>query len=173
MIANLGAPGTLLEAGGPVVWVIAAVSLSLWTLIIERYLYMLIAHPAYLEERLAVWCARDERDSWYAHQVRVALEDQIGRALERSLGVIRTLIAICPLLGVLGTVTGMMVVFDTIAVLGSGDPRVLASGVARATTPTMAGMVVALSGLLFSTHLEQRVRRIRRRVAERFERPER
>ena len=60
----------------------------------------------------------------------------------------------CPLVGLLGTVTGMIEVFDVMAVQGSSNVKSMASGVSMATIPTMAGMVVALSGLLFEKRLE-------------------
>ena len=49
--------------------------------------------------------------------------------------------------GLLGTVTGMIEVFDVMAITGSGNARSMASGVSKATIPTMAGMVGALSGV--------------------------
>jgi biopolymer transport protein ExbB len=66
------------------------------------------------------------------------------------------LIAICPLLGLLGTVTGMIAVFDVMTVSGSGNARAMAGGVSMATVPTMAGMVAALSGVYFGTWLEHK-----------------
>jgi len=66
---------------------------------------------------------------------------------------IKTLIALCPLVGLLGTVTGMIQVFDALALNGTGNPRLMAAGVARATLPTLAGMAVAVSGLLLFNRL--------------------
>ena len=60
-----------------------------------------------------------------------------------------------PLLGLLGTVTGMIEVFEVMAISGSGNPRSMAAGVSKATIPTMAGMVVALSGVIASTLLSR------------------
>jgi biopolymer transport protein ExbB len=51
-------------------------------------------------------------------------------------------------LGLLGTVTGMIQVFDVVAVLGTGNARALASGITMATLPTMVGMTVSIIGLL-------------------------
>jgi biopolymer transport protein ExbB len=70
-------------------------------------------------------------------------------------GVIKALIAICPLLGLLGTVTGMIAVFDVMTYSG-GNARAMAGGVSMATVPTMAGMVAALSGVYFGTWLEHK-----------------
>jgi biopolymer transport protein ExbB len=72
---------------------------------------------------------------------------------------IQTFVALCPLLGLLGTVTGMIDVFQVLAVSGSGNVRAMAGGVSRATVPTMAGMVGALSGVLFVTLLSRRAAR--------------
>ena len=57
----------------------------------------------------------------------------------------------------MGTVTGMIQVFDVMAISGSGNARSMASGVSKATIPTMAGMVGALSGVFFVTLLNQKV----------------
>jgi biopolymer transport protein ExbB len=69
---------------------------------------------------------------------------------------IKTLVALCPLFGLLGTVTGMIKVFEVMAVSGSGNVRAMAAGVSQATIPTMAGMVGALSGVLLVTILTRR-----------------
>jgi biopolymer transport protein ExbB len=66
------------------------------------------------------------------------------------------LVALAPFLGLLGTVTGMIEVFDVMAITGSGNARAMAAGISKATLPTMAGMVVALSGLFFTANLERK-----------------
>ena len=93
------------------------------------------------------WHARRDRSSWYAHQIRRGMVSRVSMDLNRTIPLIKTLVALCPLLGLLGTVTGMIEVFDVMAMAGSGNPRAMASGVSRAIIPTMAGMVAALSGL--------------------------
>ena len=67
------------------------------------------------------------------------------------------LLAMCPMLGLLGTVYGMIEVFEVLAVLGTGNPRAMSTGVAKATIPTMAGMTIALTGLYFKFDLQNRV----------------
>jgi len=146
----------LLDAGGWVLWAILLVSVVLWTLIIERYLYLGLAHPRYLRDIVRWWQSRSDPDPWAAGKIRQALVAEVVLRLVRFLPLIRTLIAVCPLLGLLGTVVGMIHVFDVMAVIGSGNARAMAAGVSMATIPTMAGMVVALSGLFFSNHLQQR-----------------
>ncbi|HHC71486.1 MAG TPA: MotA/TolQ/ExbB proton channel family protein [Thiotrichales bacterium] len=143
-----------METGGQILWAILAVSIVLWTLIIERYWYLRLVHPRYLRQVVEAWKRREEMHSWHAHQIRRMLISDINMRLNRSLLVIKTLIALCPLLGLLGTVTGMIQVFDVMAVTGTGNARAMASGVSMATIPTMAGMVAALSGFYFSARLQ-------------------
>ena len=90
--------------------------------------------------------------------------------LGHSVGIARTLIALCPMLGLLGTVTGMIEVFDVMAIAGSGNTRAMASGVSKATIPTMAGMVAALSGMMLIVQIERFVDHETERVADRLTR---
>lgn len=155
-----------MDAGGYVLWGIFALSLLLWTLIIERYLYLWLAHPRYLQRLVGNWCRRSESSSWYAKKIRESMLSQVSLRLTRSLSLIKALVALCPLLGLLGTVTGMIQVFDVLALEGNSQPRAMANGISMATIPTMAGMVVALSGLYFSSRLQQRAGAERQRAAE-------
>ncbi len=82
---------------------------------------------------------------------------QVSSLAERNIALIQTCVALCPLLGLLGTVTGMIEVFQVMALSGSGNPRSMASGVAKATIPTMAGMVAALSGVAMQAYLQNKV----------------
>ena len=68
---------------------------------------------------------------------------------------IKTLVAVAPLFGLLGTVTGMITVFDVMAFTGGGDAKAMAGGVSQATIPTMSGMVAALSGVFGMTYIER------------------
>ena len=124
------------------------------------------------EARRAVeeWEARDDKDSWYADQVRLLLVSRVSVKLDHSLLLIRTLVALCPMIGLLGTVTGMIEVFDVMAISGSGNVRAMASGVSKATIPTMAGMVAALSGLIFSVQWTRFARQQGQRVADQLTR---
>jgi len=75
------------------------------------------------------------------------------------LPIIEVLVVVCPLFGLLGTVTGMIEVFYVMAVTGGGDAKQMSGGVAQATIPTMAGMVGALSGIFASNILKVRTNR--------------
>jgi len=141
--------------GGDVLNVIFVVTLAMWTLILERQWYFRVVYPAEARGVLDRWKARSDRISWRAHQVRTLMISETTIDLNRSIGMINTLVALCPLLGLLGTVTGMIEVFDVMAAAGNGNARAMASGVSKATIPTMAGMVAALSGLYFSVRLQR------------------
>ena len=78
---------------------------------------------------------------------------EVSLSLHAFLPLIRMLVALCPLLGLLGTVLGMVGVFEVIAVSGNDDAQAMARGVYRATIPTMAGLVVALTGIYFTVRL--------------------
>ena len=78
------------------------------------------------------------------------------------------LIAICPLLGLLGTVTGMISVFEVMAEVGTGNARLMAGGISLATIPTMAGMVCALSGICFVNRIEYQSKKEQQKAEELF-----
>jgi biopolymer transport protein ExbB len=72
---------------------------------------------------------------------------------------INVLVALCPLLGLLGTVVGMIGVFEVIGASGNDDAQAMARGVYRATIPTMAGLVVALTGIYITVRLRSKADR--------------
>lgn len=149
----------LLENGGLVLWAILIVSVVMWTLIIERYLFMYTVHPTQVKQLITEWQHRTERQSWYAQKIRQSMIAQSTAALKRYLMPIRTLIVALPMLGLLGTVNGMIQTFDVLTVFGTGNARGMAGGISVALITTMGGLLAALSGMYFSTQLEQRVAR--------------
>lgn len=155
-----------LELGGDVLVLIGVLTLVMWGLIFERVLYLMSKHPQATRAALAQWEARSERTSWHAHQIRELLISIVAQGLERNMAMIKTCVALCPLLGLLGTVTGMIEVFEVMAISGSANPRSMASGVSKATVPTMAGMVAALSGVAMSAYLQGKVGRERALLGE-------
>lgn len=145
-----------LELGGNVLVAIMCVTLVLWGLIYERYMYLRNGFPTLAEHYRSLWASRPEHKSWAAHQIRRQYISDAYLNANRNLTYIKVLVALAPFLGLLGTVTGMVEVFDVMAVTGSGNARAMAAGISKATLPTMAGMVVALSGLFFTSSLERR-----------------
>ena len=156
------------EQGGNVLLVIAFVTAVMWSLIYERFWYFQVRHRGERERIRELWRGRSEHSSWHAHQIRRMLISQVRQKLQQRLGPIETIVKLCPMLGLLGTVTGMIEVFDVMAT-GSGNARGMAGGVSKATLPTMAGMVAALSGMLFSIQLRRFARDEGERMADSLE----
>lgn len=151
--------GEFLEAGGQVLTIIGVVILFMWLLILERFFFFFNSHRQNKKLVLTTWAERSERLSWNAEQIRIALVSRTSAKLNQHLPLINTMVALCPLLGLLGTVTGMIEVFDGMAISGGGNARTMASGVSKATIPTMAGMVGALSGVFAVTYLKRKAKR--------------
>jgi biopolymer transport protein ExbB len=80
--------------------------------------------------------------------------------LDRSLPLLRLLAAIAPMLGLLGTVTGMIATFQAIALHGSGDPKLMSGGISEALVTTVEGLVVAIPILLLHSVLVTKGARI-------------
>ncbi len=152
----VGSIRDFIELGGNVLWAIMLVLFLMWTLIFERLWFIYRVFPARKKVAVSAWEDRADTTSWYAKRIRDGLISEASLALKRNVGVIKALIAICPLLGLLGTVTGMIAVFDVMTYSGGGNARAMAGGVSMATVPTMAGMVAALSGVYFGTWLEHK-----------------
>lgn len=149
----------LMESGGFVLWLILLASILMWSLIIERYIYVYFQHPQQVRQLIDKWHERRDRTSWYAHQIRQGMIASCRIALSRYLMLIKTLTVALPMLGLLGTVNGMIQTFDVMTVFGTGNARGMAGGISVALITTMGGLLTALSGLYFSTQLEQRVSR--------------
>jgi biopolymer transport protein ExbB len=148
-----------MDTGGPVLIVIAAVVAIMWLLIFERFVFTFYSYRSVKKHFVSVWRARDEQNSWHSQHIRLALISRGSTKLTRNLGLIQSLVVLCPLLGLLGTVTGMIEVFDVMAISGSGNARSMASGVSKATIPTMAGMVGSLSGVFTITWLKRNAKK--------------
>ena len=144
-----------MSQGGQLLWWLAAVVVVSWLLVIERVLYLLVTYPKQKNHWLSQWHARQDQTSWYAHALRDGWLSEARIALNQNLNLIKVLVAICPMLGLLGTVTGMISVFDVMATQGSSQPRLMASGISLATLPTMAGMVAALAGMFVHARLSK------------------
>jgi biopolymer transport protein ExbB len=101
---------------------------------------------------------------WQAYQahtdagrIRECLQVIFREKLRAGVDVIKVLITIAPLLGLYGTVYGMIEIFDVIAQSGTGDARAMANGISMATLSTMSGMAVAITGLIFRHKIEAMV----------------
>ncbi len=149
--------GYMTDLGGDIFVVILFLAALMWSFLLERMLYFVMVYPAQKENAKKLWLARSDRRSWYAQNFRRLLLYRVGRSLNRNMGLVKTMVKLAPLLGLLGTVLGMLEVFDAVALTGSNNPRSTAAGVSKAIITTMAGMVVAISGLPVIALLNRRV----------------
>jgi biopolymer transport protein ExbB len=117
------------EAGGNVLWAIFVVTMLMWTLIIERIWFFRTVLPGEIDKRKQEWEGRQDQRSWRAQRIRAMLISEM---------------------------TGMIQVFNVMAVAGTSNARLMAGGVSAATIPTMAGLVAALSGYYFASWLQRR-----------------
>jgi biopolymer transport protein ExbB len=146
----------LMDLGGPVMWPLLAVSLLLWTLVLERYWFFLHILPKFLE-----------RPVLPAHSPAATIQmAEMKIALRRHLRLIKTLSGILPMLGLLGTVTGIIETFDLIRIFGSAETRIVARGVSQALITTLAGLVMGLFGVGVFYNLNRRARAFEHRFAE-------
>ena len=155
-----------MDLGGNVLYLIALLLIFMWYMIIDRIMYLRGGHRKQVEAALDEWQSRRECHSWGAHKIREQLISTVSMKLHTHLNMIQACVALCPLFGLLGTVTGMIEVFEVMAGGAGGSVRAMAGGVSRATIPTMAGMVAALSGLFFSFWLQRQYERERELLAE-------
>lgn len=145
-----------LEAGGPVVVVLLCSTALMWILISERFLYFLFSGPRLRNKQEKRWDRLDSHGGWEPYIFRERLISEVKLENERYMGVIRALILVTPLLGLLGTVTGMIEVFQVIVDTGASNARLMASGISKATIPTMTGLAVSLTGVFSISFLDRR-----------------
>ncbi|HBM43724.1 MotA/TolQ/ExbB proton channel family protein [Halomonas aquamarina] len=160
----------LLEAGGAVLVVLALVAVVVFAMAIERWWYYRISWRRARHELVRRWAARSDHRSWSARTLRHVWSAALVAKLRRPLPWIRLLVVLCPLLGLLGTVTGMITVFDSLSMSDTHQARAMADGVARATLPTLTGMAIAVVGMLFISRLEHVIRREDQRLHDRLAR---
>ena len=160
-----------LAQGGWVMVPLLLVSVVMWTLILDRW------------REFASWRRADgvaaRLDDLFARR-RAGLpghEDldreilrecalRLRRRLEQRLAAITVLAAVAPLLGLLGTVLGMVQTFDVLAVFGTGNARALAGGISVALITTQTGLLIAIPGLFMGGRLRELSRRLQNAVDE-------
>ncbi|MAN67502.1 MAG: biopolymer transporter ExbB, partial [Hyphomonadaceae bacterium] len=155
--------------GGPVLLVIMLATFFMWGLILERVFYFRFAHKQVAADAIAEWRSRSDRKSTLAHWVKDKLVSEVRMKAEQNVQLTKAMVALAPLLGLLGTVTGMVAVFDIMAITSGADAKAMSAGVSRATIPTMAGMVASLSGILFTSGMDRRVNRSVQQVEDAME----
>jgi len=159
----------MIELGGFWVIFIFLSGLLLWTLTIERYWYFSRVLPREAEQYLAHWKARTDHTSWCARSVRQMLISKLNAGMSANQILMKTLVPLAPLLGLVGTVSGMLKVFESMALLGSADARTMANGVSEAMICTLTGLAVSITGLYPVYYFNHRTRRETELLADHFE----
>jgi biopolymer transport protein ExbB len=178
-----------LRSGGIVMIPLGLVALWLGVLILERWVVLLVEsrHSLGFCDQVVKLCRRGDFDAaarvagrrkgivsrtlqvCLAHRSSDArvLDDAIQESLlhefpklERFLPSIKMLSSVAPMLGLLGTVTGIIATFDMITLVGSGKPRLMAGGISEALMTTATGLIIAIPGLLAHSLLSGKVDRI-------------
>lgn len=150
---------SLVEEGGPFVIGIFLCGLIMWAIVLERYWYFSRVLPAVAKQTIDAWQARSEHRSWCARQIRMAMVSRVNHAMSSNVLLLRVLVPLSPLLGLVGTVSGMLEVFDSMAIRGSADARAMASGVSMAMICTLTGLMVSITGLYPVHYFTSRIRR--------------
>ena len=158
LLTPFAAVRNLVDGGGPFVFLIFLNGVVMWTLIIERFWYFKRLLPQETNDAIAKWNARSDHLSWCARQIREAMISRLRNAMSANLLLMRVLVPLAPLLGLIGTVSGMLEVFDSMALRGSADARTMATGVSHAMFCTMSGLAVSILGLLPNYYFTDQVR---------------
>jgi biopolymer transport protein ExbB len=179
----------IIQAGGPMMWPIIACSIMAAAIVLERLwtLQQKRVLPRELTEQVWRWVQNNqvndklisalEQNSPLGRVLAVGLANRhrtreimmerledagrhVVHELERFLNTLGTIASISPLLGLLGTVTGIIRAFNAISIEGTGDPRILSGGIGEALIATAAGLCVAIPSLFAYRILRGRVNRI-------------
>nr|WP_189377835.1 MotA/TolQ/ExbB proton channel family protein [Thalassotalea profundi] len=162
------------EQGGSVGYVILAIGLVGLLIAIERFITLfLIGNKVnrQLKESVArddnplgrVMLVKDNNADADTETLELKLSERILKevpVLTSRLTIIKIISVVAPLIGLLGTVTGMINTFQAITLFGTGDPKLMAGGISQALVTTVLGLVVAIPMVFISTLLNTRSRGI-------------
>jgi len=158
----------LINEGGPFVYLIFLNGALLWMLVAERFWFFRSRLPQMADELHVKWVERKDHHSWTARQSRRAMISSLNGAMTAGLPILNMLVPLAPLLGLIGTVSGMLEVFDSMSLRGSADARTMASGVSHAMVCTMTGLAVSITGLYPQYYFRNRAKRETELLADRF-----
>ena len=158
-----------LERGGIVLWFIMFAAFIMWGFILERFFYFRMTHKNVAQDAIDKWNDRSDHSSTFAHWIKDKLVSEVRVKASQNVIFLKAMVAVIPLMGLWGTVYGMLQVFYLMAATGASDAKALSAGVSMATIPTMSGMVVSLSGILATMDLDRKVRREVAKVEDKME----
>ena len=178
----------LIQAGGVVMGPLICLSLVMWLLIIERAFFFRRLYRRNMGARTALSLIRQDQmpdttkyrgavsllvtefinsrtgNSQLDRHLLDAAVARINRRLTRFLAIIGVLAALAPLLGLLGTVTGMITTFDVMAMFGTGNAKAMAGGISQSLITTQTGLIVAIPGLYMKGFLDRRADTLSQRI---------
>ena len=143
--------------GGPVLYVLFFITLIIFYILIDKYRFIFFNSESWLKLKLSEFKKEFPPETTDYKFVESVLLVSVSRESKTNIKMLEGLISMCPMIGLLGTVYGMIEVFEVLSFLGTGNPRAMSSGVAMATIPTMSGMVITLFGLYFYQDLNGRI----------------
>ena len=145
------------DRGGPVIFILFVVAIIMITLLVERLIFFISDLKKLSNDRVLEVKECHSDNKWIRNKIKLKNISILNSESSKNLLTIQGLIALCPLLGLLGTVTGMIEVFDIMAITGTGNARAMASGIARATLPTMTGLFISIVGLFLLTAIKSSI----------------
>tara|TARA_B100000989_G_scaffold284955_1_gene252239 strand:- start:6467 stop:6976 length:510 start_codon:yes stop_codon:yes gene_type:complete len=143
--------------GGPVLYVLFLITLMIFYILVDKYIFIFLNSKKWLDNKLSSFYKEFPPSSTDYKYVESILINSVTRQSKSNIKILQGLISMCPMIGLLGTVYGMIEVFEILSFLGTGNPRAMSSGVAMATIPTMTGMVISLFGLYFYQDITSRI----------------
>ena len=148
---------TLFEMGGNVLYLLTVSAFIFFTLFFEKFFYLRFEFKK--RAKLIIEEFSDDDRSWATTQKMYAQLSMLRVKLQSNMSVLKVIIALFPLMGLLGTVTGMIQVFDMMSSSSTTNAASMASGISMATIPTMVGMSLAVITLFMITRAQYEIKR--------------
>ena len=146
--------------GGPVLYLLFLLSGLIFYLLVDKYVFIFFKSKNFLISSVDDFSNEYSPSNTDYRFIQNTLISSVKREANKNIKILDGFIGMCPMIGLLGTVYGMIEVFEVLSFLGTGNPRAMSSGVAMATIPTMSGMVITVFGLYFRQDLISRIESI-------------
>lgn len=132
-----------IDRGGIIVYILILLNIIGFSIMIWKAFVMLSLKKDNQQNISSILDSISEEDKTNTHKIQNLLENEVKK-LESGLTTVKIIASIAPLMGLLGTVVGILNAFDAISLSGLGDPSVFSSGISIALITTVAGLIVAI-----------------------------
>lgn len=149
----------LIEKGGPVLYLLFFLTFMIFIIVINKYFFLFVDRNHWFNTKFLEYTKIYPSNNTNLAYIEKTFISEYRRESLSNTKLLDGLIGMCPMLGLLGTVYGMIEVFEVLSFLGTGNPRAMSSGVAKATIPTMASMVITLFGLFLRQDITARIQK--------------